>query len=123
MRIMLAVEKPPNPPSNEAVFSLAMNGRKSAASSREQINWASVRLKVVKMVAKSMTFSLGDECCFGLRVGNIFQIGEDDDACAGLAQVLHLHFGLMADVWLAVVDDDHRAVGQIANTLSLVLAF
>ena len=49
--------------------------------------------------------------------------GKNDDARAGLEQALDLDFDLLADVRLAVVDDDHRAVGQIADALALVLAF
>ena len=49
--------------------------------------------------------------------------GKDNDARAGLEQGLHLGFDLLADVGLAVVDHDHRAIGQIADALALVLAF
>ena len=39
------------------------------------------------------------------------------------SRALDLDLDLLADVRLAVVDDDHRAVGQIADALALVLAF
>ena len=52
-----------------------------------------------------------------------FYVGEDDDAGASLEQALDFHFDLLADVRLAIVDDDHRAVGQITDALALVLAF
>jgi len=52
-----------------------------------------------------------------------FQFGEDDDASAGLKEALDLDFDVLADGGVAVVDDDHSAVGQVADTLALVFAF
>ena len=40
-----------------------------------------------------------------------------------MQQALNFHFDLLADVRLAVVDHDHRAVGHIADALAFVLAF
>ena len=39
-----------------------------------------------------------------------------------MEQTLDFHFDLLADVRLAIVDDDHRAVGHVANALAFVLA-
>ena len=55
--------------------------------------------------------------------GPASHFGKDDDARAGLEQGLDLDFDLLADVRLAVGDDDHRAIRQIADALALVLAF
>src|ERR1035437_6547010 len=51
------------------------------------------------------------------------RLGEDDDACAGLDGALHLRVNLLADVGLGVVDDDHSAVGEVADALAFVAAF
>ena len=61
----------------------------------------------------------------GIRGGNRTgpHFGKNDDAGAGLEQGLHLGFDMLADMGLAVVDDDHRAIGHITDALSLVLAF
>ena len=59
----------------------------------------------------------------GVQTVGTFYFRKNDDARAGLEEGLDLDFDLLADVRLAVVDDDHGAVGQIADTLSLVLAF
>jgi len=53
----------------------------------------------------------------------LLEFGEDDDASAGLEEALDLDFDVLADCGLAVVDDDHGAVGQIADALPLVFAF
>lgn len=53
----------------------------------------------------------------------MFEVGEDDDASAGLKEALDLDFDLMADGGVAVVDDDHGAVGKIADALAFVFAF
>jgi hypothetical protein len=52
----------------------------------------------------------------------VFQVGEDDDARAGLELALDLHFDLLADRVLRVVDHHHRAIGQVADALALVFA-
>ena len=49
--------------------------------------------------------------------------GKDNDARAGLEQGLNLGFNMLADEGLGVVDDHHRAIGEITDALSLVLAF
>src|SRR5712691_9269017 len=88
-------------------------GWNSAASRRERTNWASTGLKARKTVISSIA----------LRCQGLFQIGEDDDTGAGLEQALNLHFGLMANGALGIIDHDHRSIREIANTLALVFAF
>jgi len=53
----------------------------------------------------------------------LLEFGEDDDASAGLKEALDLDFDVLAYGGVAVVDDDHGAVGEIADTLALVFAF
>ena len=61
----------------------------------------------------------GFACC---RKG-LLEFGEDDDAGARLEKALDLDFYVLADGGLAVVNDDHGAVGQVTDTLAFVFAF
>src|SRR6266850_2003303 len=88
-------------------------GWNSAASRRERTNWASTGLKARKTVTSSIA----------LGCQRLFQIGEDDDAGPGLEQALNLHFGLMTNDALGIVDHHHSSIGQIADSLALVFAF
>lgn len=54
---------------------------------------------------------------------SLLQFGKDNDARTGLKQALDLNFDLLADGNLAVVNDNHRAVRQIADTLAFILSF
>ena len=47
--------------------------------------------------------------------GGRFQIGEDDNAGAGLQKAQDLDADLLADHALPVVDDDHRAVVEVSS--------
>src|ERR1700690_4390777 len=57
-------------------------------------------------VNSNVSNSFGDEVGFGLGAGSAPQIREDDDARAGLEQCLDFGLDLLADVRLAVADDD-----------------
>ena len=52
----------------------------------------------------------------------MLEFGEDDDTSAGLEEALDLNFDVLADGGVAVVDDDHRAIGQVTDALAFVFA-
>ncbi len=53
----------------------------------------------------------------------MLEFGEDDDAGAGLEEALDLDFDVLTDSSVAVVDDDHGAVGEVADALAFVFTF
>jgi hypothetical protein len=60
---------------------------------------------------------------FAGRREGLLEFGEDDDAGASLKEALDLDFDVLTNGGVAVVDNDHGAVGQVANALTLVFAF
>src|SRR5262245_13141484 len=52
-----------------------------------------------------------------------FEVRKNDHSRPGLEQALNLHFDLLADGRLAIVDHDHGPVRQVTNSLAFVLAF
>ena len=57
------------------------------------------------------------------RGKRLLEVGEDDDASAGLEQALDLDFDVLTDRSVTVVDDNHGAVGQVADALAFIFAF
>src|SRR5439155_20938454 len=96
-----------------------------AASSRERTNCASAGLKAEKTVTSSISSELvlrGNRSGLNWSREGLSQIRKNDDAGARLQEALDLHFDLLTNGGLGVVDDDHGSVREIANALSFVFA-